>query len=546
MHIRFKTGPNKGKSVPVTGAEPIIIGREGHCGLQIIDRGVSREHAKIVCLGEMVFLHDLGSRNGSYVNGERVKEELLREGDIIRVGATQLVFESAKAERRDGIQYEEGDTFQSSLELNVNDLYVIDSNATGRESVHFTAICAATNFLQVERNEKIIFDRLLDLLIEYIPASHAYIFIKDEQSGTVAPAAIKRKADAHSAPISRLILRKVINESKAILTADAMQDERFKSGESIISKSIRSLICVPVAGNGHVHGAIYTVNSSLTEAFDQSDLQLVSAIGSQLALALDNLHTTIRRRKVYFCVIGRLLSALEGAPDGRPGHSERISDYCSAVASGMGLSDREIIAASLGGLLHDVGRITPLTRHLPVAEKSTAAGHATEMAELHAAVKLLGEIPDLQHALEAIRCRHECFNGDGYPEKLAADKIPICGRIIAASCAFDKLLYPNRSNKTTLPDGATVRAAFENLEKRAGTEFDPEVVKAMMIAYRSSTLMAEKPASVSGNAPEAVLEDAEPISPQEASESLRKELAAMSRLNTVRMNKGAKTDDVVE
>jgi len=107
MQIRFKTGPNKGKSVVVSGAAPILIGRESHCGLQIIDRGVSREHARIVRVGEMVFLHDLGSRNGSYVNGERVKEELLREGDTIRVGATQLIFESAKTERRDGIQYDE-------------------------------------------------------------------------------------------------------------------------------------------------------------------------------------------------------------------------------------------------------------------------------------------------------------------------------------------------------------------------------------------------------------------------------------------------------
>ncbi len=348
MQIRFKTGPNKGKVVPVTGTQAIMIGRDSSCGLQVIDRGVSREHAKIMRVGEMVILYDLGSRNGSYVNGERIKEELLLEGDTIRVGATQLVFETGRSVRKgeEDLQYEEDDNFKSSLELNVKDLYVVD-NIADRESGHFQAVCRATNLFQVERDEKGLLDKLLDLLLEYIPAGHAYIFIRDENTGKVAPQSIRRKADAHSAPVSRSILRKVIGESKAILTADAMQDERFKSGDSIITNNIRSLICVPITGSGHVHGAVYAVNASLTEAFDQSDLQLVSALGSQLALALENLHQTIRRRKVYLRIIGRLLSTLEGMPYGMPGHSERVSGYCGAIAVVMGLSDREL-SSTLG------------------------------------------------------------------------------------------------------------------------------------------------------------------------------------------------------
>ncbi|MEI6236667.1 MAG: GAF domain-containing protein, partial [Planctomycetota bacterium] len=300
MQIRIKTGPNKGKLVPVTGAQPIMIGRDNSCGLQVIDRGVSREHAKIVRVGEMVFLHDLGSRNGSFVNGERVAEELLREGDIIRVGATQLQFQSIRENRKgeDELQYDENATYKSSLELNIQDLYVTD-NASDREVGHFKAICRATSILQIERDEKTLLDKLLDLMVEYVPAVHSYIFLRDEDSGKMMPRAIKRKAESHTAPVSRSILRKVIGESKAILTADAMQDDRFKSGDSIITHNIRSLICVPVSNSGHVHGAIYAVNSSLTEAFDESDLQLVSALGSQLALALENLHQTDRRRKVY-------------------------------------------------------------------------------------------------------------------------------------------------------------------------------------------------------------------------------------------------------
>ena len=511
------------------GAEPIMIGRENHCGLQIIDRGVSREHAKIVRVGEMVFLHDLGSRNGSYVNGERVTEELLREGDTIRVGATQLVFESVKSERRDGIQYDEGGTFESSLELNVEDLYVID-NSSSRESEHFKAICKATNLLQLEREEKMLFAKLLDLLLDYIPASHACIFIRDEQSGTVTPVSIKRKDGAGSVPISRLILRKVINESKSILTADAMQDERFKSGDSIISKNIRSVICVPVAAAGHMHGAIYAVNSSLTEAFDQSDLQLVSAVGSQLALGLENMHQTLRRRKVYFSIIGRMLSVLEGAAGAVPGHSERIGEYCAAIAAGMGLSEREIIAASLGGLLHDIGKFGALTAHFTKLESELSN---VDLQTVTAGVKLLEDIPDMQSALEGVRACRERFDGAGIPSKLRGGEIPLCGRIVSAACAFDLLLYPDASRKAGHVEGAAVRSAFENLEQRGGSEFDPETIKAMIVAYRNGTLIAIKSTpleSAEGDAPEE-------MHPHEASENLRKELEALSHVNTIRIKK---------
>src|ERR1043165_8958347 len=459
MQIRFKTGPNKCKVVPVTGAQPIIIGRDNTCGLQVIDRRVSREHAKVVRVGEMVFLHDLDSRNGCFVNGERVKEELLREGDVIRVGATQLIFESPRTGRKgdEELQYSENDSFQSSLELNVKDLYVAD-NLADRESGHFKAICRATNLCQVERDEKALLDKLLDMLLEYIPAGHAYIFIRDETTGKVAPHAIRRKENVNSAPVSRSILRKVIGESKAILTADAMQDSRFKSGDSIITHNIRSLICVPISGSGHVHGAVYAVNSSLTEAFDESDLQLVSAIGSQLALALENLHQTISRRMVYFRLIGRLISTLEGMPYGMQGHSERVCGFCSSIADELGLSEREIVHVSLSGLLHDIAKV-PSLGSAPKALGDTGSSAAT-------ASDILKDIPNLPDVLAGVVAQYENFDGTGFPNQLKGEGIPLSGRIITVASAFDKLIYPTGVPQGPHVDGAAVREAFMYLEQR--------------------------------------------------------------------------------
>src|SRR4051812_29648482 len=117
--IRVKNGKQKGKVLSLNGQERLLIGRDNSCGLQILDQGVSREHAEIFRVGEMVFIRDLGSRNGSFVNDERIEEELLREGDVVRVGNTQLLFESAKEAREGDLEFEEDDQqpFKTSLDL---------------------------------------------------------------------------------------------------------------------------------------------------------------------------------------------------------------------------------------------------------------------------------------------------------------------------------------------------------------------------------------------------------------------------------------------
>src|SRR3990167_9537950 len=91
-YIRVKTGPNKGKIFEVKDAV-ITIGRDDNQTIQILDQGVSRQHSEIFRIGEMCFIRDLHSTNGTFVNDQRVTEELLRSGDQVLIGSTLLVFE---------------------------------------------------------------------------------------------------------------------------------------------------------------------------------------------------------------------------------------------------------------------------------------------------------------------------------------------------------------------------------------------------------------------------------------------------------------------
>src|SRR4029453_998777 len=98
--LRVKAGPYKGKVFDIS-EENLVIGRDVTDGVQILDQGVSRRHAEVIRIGEMYFIKDLESRNGTFVNDKQISEELLRIGDQIRIGNSLLVFEDRQAQLRD-------------------------------------------------------------------------------------------------------------------------------------------------------------------------------------------------------------------------------------------------------------------------------------------------------------------------------------------------------------------------------------------------------------------------------------------------------------
>ena len=91
-NLRVKLGNQKGQIFEFQ-EKPIVVGRDPGEGIAFLDASASRRHAEFFQVGEMCFVRDLGSKNGTFVNDQKVDEELLKEGDKIRVGETVLVFE---------------------------------------------------------------------------------------------------------------------------------------------------------------------------------------------------------------------------------------------------------------------------------------------------------------------------------------------------------------------------------------------------------------------------------------------------------------------
>jgi HD-GYP domain-containing protein (c-di-GMP phosphodiesterase class II) len=269
-----------------------------------------------------------------------------------------------------------------------------------------------------------------------------------------------------------------------------MQDDRFKADDSIMMHQIRAVLCVPIQSTrGPALGAIYAVNSSLTETFEQSDLQLLTAMGAQLAIALENLNSSRSRRRMFLHTIGRMLSLLEGIPPMQRGHGERVSNYAAAIAAELGLADREILSAAMAGLLHDIGKVPAIAGiSQPAAEPASGVEH------ILAGIEFLKGVPGMDDVLAGIMAHHEHYDGSGAPKQLKEAAIPLIGSIVAVASKFDKLLYPvGEPLPKGEPDAGRVKAAFTFLDEQAGSAYDPNVVRALIVSYRHGALRSASP-----------------------------------------------------
>jgi putative nucleotidyltransferase with HDIG domain len=491
--VRVKTGPNQGQIYTI-GDESISMGRDTACTIQILDKGASRQHAEIFRIGEMCFIRDLQSRNGTFVNDEKVVEELLREGDRVQIGSTVLVFESSaevKGETK-GIRFTEAseEEFGQTLELRLDDLagFEEDGKAESRDTANFRALFQLGKIIAAERDEQQLMDKILKFLASQLPADNLYLFVRDEQTNNLVAKARLDLEAAGSAPVSRTIIRRCIQEQRSIMTSDASADARFKTGDSIIINRIRSVMCVPLVSQERIRGVLYLSGARAGQGFIEEDLELATAVGTQAGVALENLNATRRQRETMMSAIRTLTAVAEMRDPASVGHAERVAGYAIAIADTMGLPERQRTAVQLAALLHDIGKAALSEELSRKGTRLDLTPGTIEAEHVRLGVELAGHIVGAENVLPAIAAHHERHDGSGFPKKLKGDAIPVEGRIVGLANVFDRMLTSGGPENHGLPMKDALMAAGKLAEK----EFDPEVVKALLVSYRNGTLFKAK------------------------------------------------------
>ncbi len=172
--------------------------------------------------------------------------------------------------------------------------------------------------------------------------------------------------------------------------------------------------------------------------------------------------------------IRALLRSLDEHNEGERDHAERVSVYATAIGFQLGLDEAELRVLRNAAMLHDIGKMR-VSRDI-----LRKVGELTEddffMLRLHAqiAFEVLEEFEFLQPCLDSITLHHEAWNGNGYPKGLVGEAIPLGARIIHVAETYDILV-----NGSPWRNALPLDAAFEEMKKNSGTQFDPGVVQAL-------------------------------------------------------------------
>jgi signal transduction histidine kinase len=279
------------------GKFPVTLGRKSTNDIVLNDKSVSREHARIILSSGQIVVEDLGSANGTFLNGVRVSSSALTNGDALHLGGCMFRVEIGDS-KASTIAISTSDWDLSSHSISPDDLTAEAKDRTlyapGGPVTHVLAFFQQTGkILESAFELDDILRKILDLSFQMIPAERGFVLLADPDSGEMAVRAQKFREDeanrdGKDANLSKTILDYATKEGRAILTTDATHDDRFGTAKSVINQDIRGAICVPLKGREEILGAIYVDSKVLSQKFSLDDLKLLTSVGVQLGIAVEN------------------------------------------------------------------------------------------------------------------------------------------------------------------------------------------------------------------------------------------------------------------
>lgn len=332
-HLEVLEGFHHGKSFALP--DEAILGRHPGSFLCLPENRVSRQHARILKRGLTFAIEDLNSSNGVTVQGKRLVPQVLydlHDGDEIRICSTRMVFHSdappppprperpsqgaslfvaEQVTRRLDLNGEgalwlrmlEDDAappeVAMALDASVNMIEVSEAEKHSDQGLQdavkrLQAICQVSTALGAITERETLLHKILDCLFEIFPAAErAFIMLRDKDSGTFVPVVAKVRHGAadlqEEVAVSHTIVNEVALHKRSILSFDALDDTRFNHTNSVVDLSIRSMMCAPLLANEEILGLIQVDTCTTPRGFTAEDLQILTGISAQAAVAVKNL-----------------------------------------------------------------------------------------------------------------------------------------------------------------------------------------------------------------------------------------------------------------
>lgn len=339
-HLKITDASGRQWQFSFTPKAACTIGRAPDNAVVLDDPRASRYHAHInqtengtftIVDGAVINGQLRRSANKVFINGEPRFEHQLKNGDRVTIGASTLRFEQPAEERTTDVRYDDKPLGHTQLLISANDVMSTvlrpkDEASPQRDKV-MEALQRKANILSAlyEMSKTLgsvfdlnaIFEKATDIIFRSTPADRVVALIAEQdaaEDANLTPIAMRardNKLEAHARRLSigRTITRKVMKDRVALLSQDAASDEQFAGVDSIVSQGVRSTICAPLVAESRVHGALYADRLDPFAAFKPDDLELISAVAAQTAIAVENAraHERLAREEVARANYSRFL-----------------------------------------------------------------------------------------------------------------------------------------------------------------------------------------------------------------------------------------------
>ncbi|MFQ5703509.1 MAG: adenylate/guanylate cyclase domain-containing protein [Gemmatimonadales bacterium] len=389
------------QSVDIREGKNVLVGRAVTSDLPIYDPTVSRQHAEVTFSGSGINVRDLGSSNGTFVNGSQIRETTVEDGDIVTFGRVAFKVIEVTPPALEAVQGASEFQPQPPVEATiVRPVAVSDSTALEgqiakrpsagsqlkvqgetdeeRQARKLALLLDISQALSRQQQVDKLLEKIVDITFKVMNVDRVSILMVEGKSNELIPRVSKNRLGGAggSRHVPQSIAGRAVSERLAILTDNAAADERFH-GKSIVVQSVRSAMCVPLLkssehshGDGNaVLGIIYVDSQTATEAFSDEDLEFLIAFSGIAAVAIENSQLTdhIQREAVVLSNFQRYFA---------PNLAEQIAGQEGAVQ--LGGSKRSVVV-----FFSDIRGFTSMSERMGPDDIATLLNeYFTEMVEI--------------------------------------------------------------------------------------------------------------------------------------------------------------------
>ncbi len=375
MMLVFVEGVQKGQRYPVT-TERLTLGRDRQNDIPIDDPLSSRIHVRLQRDGAGLALEDMGSTNGTFVNGTRVDKAFLRHGDRIMIGDTILMVQARSTIAQEPMVTISEETHDTSVDMALH----IDSTAflskdlaSSQYERHQQQLQALFDFIS-ETTTTIELDYLLELSLQKmagaLKADCGAVLFQDAVGG-LHPKAVWPKEKKKTLTISRSMCELVTEKRRGVLSQPGL--DSTAQSQSLSGTDVGSILCVPLIAADQLYGVVYLYTNLMSTPFTEDDLKLLTAMGTHLGTMVQNaqmVRSLLNAEEFSACILKSLPSGVLVIND-----RDMVIRANDAAMQILGVEQKDLVGLPLAG-------VARLRQFAALIAETSKSGIPVERSEL--------------------------------------------------------------------------------------------------------------------------------------------------------------------